>query len=125
MRFAMTSFLLNVGMSVDEILNLFNISPDFDAEKTLYQIEHIAGATGNVYKPPACDTMRTYGNCVGKDRLCEKISHPLGYYERKVFIKNKEKEQGESEKQKGNEKDNGKEKGYENEVKNKSGISGE
>lgn len=35
MRFAMTSFLLNVGMSVDEILNLFNISPDFDAEKKL------------------------------------------------------------------------------------------
>jgi DNA primase large subunit len=92
MRFAMTSFLLNVGMSVDEILNLFNISPDFNAELTLYQIEHIAGATGNVYKPPACDTMRTYGNCIGKDRLCEKISHPLGYYEKKIYLKNKESE---------------------------------
>jgi DNA primase large subunit len=92
MRFAMTSFLLSVGMSVDDILNLFNISPDFNAEKTLYQIEHIAGATGNIYKPPACDTMRTYGNCVGKDRLCEKINHPLGYYEKKIYLKNKEKE---------------------------------
>jgi DNA primase large subunit len=91
MRFAMTSFLLSVGMPVDEILNLFNISPDFDAEKTLYQIEHIAGATGNVYKPPACDTMRTYGNCIGKDRLCDKINHPLGYYERKIYLKNREK----------------------------------
>jgi DNA primase large subunit len=94
MRFAMTSFLLSVGMSVDEILNLFNISPDFDAEKTLYQIEHIGGATGNVYKPPACDTMRTYGNCIGKDRLCDKINHPLGYYEKKMYLKNKEKEKG-------------------------------
>lgn len=110
MRFAMTSFLLNVGMSVDEILNLFNISPDFDAEKTLYQIEHIAGATGNTYKPPACDTMRTYGNCVGKDRLCEKISHPLGYYEKKVFIKNKEQGGGE-----GEEKRNENKKGNESE----------
>ncbi|MCC4769701.1 DNA primase regulatory subunit PriL [Methanosarcina sp. DH2] len=110
MRFAMTSFLLSVGMSVDEILNLFNISPDFDAEKTLYQIEHIAGATGNTYKPPACDTMRTYGNCVGKDRLCEKISHPLGYYEKKVFIRNKE--QGERE---GEEKRNENKKGNESE----------
>lgn len=99
MRFAMTSFLLNVGMSVDEILNLFNISPDFDAEKTLYQIEHIAGATGNTYKPPACDTMRTYGNCIGKDGLCAKISHPLGYYEKKVFMKNKEREQAEGKEQ--------------------------
>jgi DNA primase large subunit len=103
MRFAMTSFLLSAGMSVDEILNLFNISPDFSAEKTLYQIEHIAGATGNIYKPPACDTMRTYGNCIGKDRLCEKINHPLGYYERKIHLKNKEKEnEAEKEAEKGN-----------------------
>lgn len=92
MRFAMTSFLLSVGMSAEDILNLFNISPDFNAEKTLYQIEHIAGATGNIYKPPACDTMRTYGNCIGKDRLCEKINHPLGYYEKKIFLKNREME---------------------------------
>ncbi len=105
MRFAMTSFLLNVGMSVDEILNLFNISPDFDAEKTLYQIEHIAGATGNAYKPPACDTMRTYGNCVGKDRLCEKTSHPLAYYEKKIFMKNKERERAEG-KEEENENEN-------------------
>jgi len=112
MRFAMTSFLLNVGMSVDEILNLFNISPDFNAELTLYQIEHIAGATGNVYKPPACDTMRTYGNCIGKDRLCEKINHPLGYYERKIYLKSKEEEKEiEKGKERDKEKESGKEKG--------------
>lgn len=97
MRFAMTSFLLTVGMSTEEILNLFNVSPDFDAEKTLYQIEHIAGSSGTAYKPPSCETMRTYGNCIGKDRLCEKINHPLNYYQKKVFLKNKE----ETEKRKG------------------------
>jgi DNA primase large subunit len=134
MRFAMTSFLLNVGMSVDEILNLFNVSPDFDAEKTLYQIEHIAGATGNEYKPPACETMRTYGNCVGKDGLCEKISHPLGYYERRVFLKNRDREK-EEEKEKTGEKKNGearkkgegkvKEEGKEERNEEKSGKSPE
>ena len=108
MRFAMTSFLLSVGMSVDETLNLFNVSPDFDAEVTLYQIEHIAGSTGNIYKPPACDTMRTYGNCIGKDRLCEKISHPLAYYEKKIYLRNKEKEI-EKGKEKQEEKGKGKE----------------
>ncbi len=117
MRFSMTSFLLSVGMSVDEILNLFNISPDFDAETTLYQIEHIAGATGNVYKPPACDTMRTYGNCIGKDRLCEKINHPLAYYEKKIYLKNKEDEKG-KEKEKEREKEKGKEKEREKEKEN-------
>ena len=124
MRFAMTSFLLSVGMSVDEILNLFNISPDFSAEKTIYQIEHIAGATGNVYKPPACDTMRTYGNCIGKDRLCEKINHPLGYYERKIYLKNKEKEkeiERENKKEAGNEK----EKEAENEKEKEKGNDNE
>jgi DNA primase large subunit len=120
MRFAMTSFLLSVGMSVDEILNLFNISPDFDAEKTLYQIEHIAGATGNVYKPPACDTMRTYGNCIGKDRLCEKINHPLAYYEKKIYLKNKERERGkEQEKESGKgERKKEKEKSNKTDIKN-------
>ena len=124
MRFAMTSFLLSVGMSVDEILNLFNVSPDFDAEVTLYQIEHIAGATGNVYKPPACDTMRTYGNCIGKDRLCEKINHPLAYYEKKIYLKNKEKEmekekEEEKEKREEIEKEEEKEKQEEKEKKRK------
>ncbi|AEH61512.1 DNA primase, large subunit [Methanosalsum zhilinae DSM 4017] len=89
MRFAMTSFLLNVGMSVDEVVNVFNVSPDFDAEKTRYQIEHIAGSTGTMYKPPSCSTMKTYGNCYGADNICESISHPLGYYERKKWILNK------------------------------------
>ncbi|MDQ1252591.1 MAG: primase large subunit [Euryarchaeota archaeon] len=121
MRFAMTSFLLSVGMTVDEILNLFNISPDFSAEKTLYQIEHIAGATGNIYKPPSCDTMRTYGNCIGKDRLCEKINHPLGYYERKIHQKNKEREkeiEREQKKEDGSETEKGKENEKEKEKEN-------
>lgn len=120
MRFAMTSFLLSVGMSVDEILNLFNVSPDFDAETTLYQIEHIAGATGNIYKPPACDTMRTYGNCIGRDRLCEKINHPLAYYEKKLYLKNREKGKG---KEKQEEEERGKEK-QEEERKNKKKSKG-
>lgn len=95
MRFAMTSFLLTVGMSVDDVLALFNVSPDFDAEKTLYQIEHIAGSSGTPYKPPACETMRTYGNCIGKDVLCERIKHPLGYYQKKLYFRNKDKEERE------------------------------
>jgi DNA primase large subunit len=46
--------------------------------------------------------MRTYGNCIGKDRLCEKINHPLTYYEKKIYLKNKERERGkEQEKESG------------------------
>lgn len=80
-RFALTSFLLRINMSVDDVVGLFNTSPDFDEERTRYQVEHIAGSSGTRYKPPSCATMATYGNCPGEDDLCRRISHPLGYYE--------------------------------------------
>jgi DNA primase large subunit len=83
-RFALVSFLLEINMSPDQVISLFNTSPDFDEERTRYQVEHIAGSSGTKYKPPSCATMTTYGNCPGEDELCRRIRHPLGYYERKV-----------------------------------------
>lgn len=83
-RFALVSFLLQINMSPEQVVSIFNTSPDFDPERTRYQVEHIAGATGTKYKPPACATMATYGNCPGEDDLCKRIRHPLSYYERRV-----------------------------------------
>lgn len=83
-RFALVSFLLQINMTVDEVTSLFNTSPDFDQEKTRYQVEHIAGASGTRYKPPACATMATYGNCPGEDELCRRVRHPLSYYRRRL-----------------------------------------
>jgi DNA primase large subunit len=80
-RFALTSFLLQINMVPTEVVALFQSSPDFDPERTRYQVEHIAGASGTRYKPPTCATMMTYGNCPGEDQLCRRIRHPLGYYE--------------------------------------------
>ncbi len=85
-RFALVSFLLQINMTPEEVVSLFNTSPDFDEERTRYQVEHIAGASGTRYKPPACVTMATYGNCPGEDELCRKIRHPLSYYERRMRI---------------------------------------
>lgn len=83
-RFALTSFLIQINMSPDEVIGVFNNSPDFDEERTRYQVEHIAGSSGTKYKPPSCATMATYGNCPGEDELCRRIRHPLSYYERRV-----------------------------------------
>ncbi len=79
-RFAITSFLLNIGMDVDGVIALFKSAPDFDEEKTRYQVEHIAGERGKgaEYISPSCDTMRTYNNCVDN---CN-VNHPLNYYRR-------------------------------------------
>lgn len=81
-RFAMTSFLLHIGMTVDKIIDLFKVSPDFREDLARYQVEHIHGEiSGTDYESMACKTMVSYGLCIGKDRLCQKIVHPLGYYE--------------------------------------------
>lgn len=90
MRFALVSFLLNIGMNAEGIIELFKVSPDFDEERTRYQVMHIHGATGTTYTSPSCATMITYGNCFGRDMLCERISHPLNYYRRKAWMLKKE-----------------------------------
>ncbi|MDF2956098.1 DNA primase regulatory subunit PriL [Candidatus Alkanophaga liquidiphilum] len=83
-RFAVTSFLLNLGINVEKVVATFVNLPDFDEEKTRYQVEHIAGVrSSKKYSPPSCATMQTYGNCF-KNADCEGISHPLAYYERKL-----------------------------------------
>ncbi len=91
MRFALTSFLLNIGMNTEGIMELFKVSPDFDEERTRYQVMHIHGATGTTYTSPSCATMITYGNCYGKEALCERISHPLSYYRKKAWMLKKGK----------------------------------
>jgi DNA primase large subunit len=84
-RFAMVSFLNEIGMSETDIASFFQTARDFDLSQTIYQIEHISGKQGTpAYKCPACDTMLTNGLCLGKDNsLCKKVKHPLGYYRAK------------------------------------------
>lgn len=88
MRFAMTAFLLNIGMKFEKITDMFRTSPDFKEQATSYQIGHISGASGKTYTCPACTTMATNGNCPGK-AMCKKIEHPMVFYRRKVWIMNK------------------------------------
>ncbi len=89
-RFALTAFLKKVGLSEEDIMEIFQEAPDFDRELAEYQIEHIIGElSGKEYMPPGCDTMKTNGICFDPDSLCEQewMSHPLSYYSVK---KNKE-----------------------------------
>ena len=79
-RFSLVSFLHNIGMERSQIADLFARAPDFDADKTMYQVGHITGSGGTEYSAPSCAAMRTTGLCVRADTLCEKINHPLSYY---------------------------------------------
>ena len=97
-RFGLTSFLVNVGMDIDEIVKLFVSVTDFDEEFTRYQIEHIAGLRGSrtKYTPPTCSTFKTHGVCYNPERLCERIKHPLSFYRRRVWgiQRDRERESG-------------------------------
>ncbi len=81
-RFAIASFLINIGYSVERIVDVFRNAPDFDEDKTKYQVEHIAGlrGKGERYIAPSCETMKSWGLCVWN---CE-TDNPIKFYRRCV-----------------------------------------
>jgi len=87
-RFAIASFLTSIGMTTDEIVDIFQVNPGFGEEATRYQVDHIRGATSPTdYSPPSCATMQSYGDCIDKDDICTDVideSHPLNYYEHRL-----------------------------------------
>ena len=85
-RFSLVAFLSSIKLSANEILKLFSSAPDYQEDKTRYQVEHITGASSSTeYKCPGCEKMRTYGICpIDKmDDVCKKVRHPLSYYSNK------------------------------------------
>jgi DNA primase large subunit len=85
-RFTLTSFLVNIGMPPEKLIELFKNVSDFNERMTRYQVEHIAGEKGSRtrYIPPKCDTLKTHSVCINPDDLCRRIYHPLTYYRRKL-----------------------------------------
>jgi len=81
-RFALATFLLNIGKSIDEVVDLFRNAPDFNERIARYQVEHLAGLRGSriKYSPYKCSNMRSLGLCVDVEgRICKGIHHPLQY----------------------------------------------
>lgn len=88
-RFILTTFLINIGLDVDSIINIFQKVADYDPAKTRYQVEHIAGKRGSrtKYITPKCENIKTMGLCLGN---CG-VKHPLNAYKRKVRQKHERK----------------------------------
>jgi len=85
-RFTLTTFLVNIGMPTEKIIDIFRNTSDFNERLTRYQVEHIAGERGSrtKYKPPKCDASKTHGLCVGDDKACRGVTHPLAYYSKAI-----------------------------------------
>lgn len=84
-------FLLALEYPVEKIVDLFSTMPDFDREKTTYQVNF---AQKKKYIPYKCLTLKSLNSCLAveyKDKLClegygsvepserKKLGHPLGY----------------------------------------------
>jgi DNA primase large subunit len=85
-RFALTSFLLGIGMSVEDVFKFFQSVSDFNERMTRYQVEHIAGTrgSGTKYTPPNCSTLHTHGICISPEPECNGAINPLVCYKRKL-----------------------------------------
>ena len=83
-RFTLVTYLLHQGVSIDSIVNLFSAVSDFNAEKTRYQVEHLAGKRYGEDKPYVtynCASLQTHGVCLGPvDQICRRIRNPLTYH---------------------------------------------
>ena len=85
-RFALTSFMLNIGMSEEDVFKFFRSVSDFNERMTRYQVSHIAGSrgSGTKYTPPNCSTLRTHGICISPEPECRGAVNPLVCYKRKL-----------------------------------------
>lgn len=85
-RFALTSFMLNIGMSEEDVFKFFRSVSDFNERMTRYQVEHIGGTrgSGTKYTPPNCSTLRTHGICISPELECKGAVNPLVCYKRKL-----------------------------------------
>jgi len=97
-RLGIVWFLNALKYPEEEIINLFSSLPDFDRDKTGYQVRY---AIKKGYTPYSCKSLKSYNLCMAKkykDELClngyfskkydvqKKISHPLFYVQFTQFV---------------------------------------
>lgn len=84
-RFSLVAFLVSTGLDGAEIVELCSLS-GAAADSVRSQVARLReeGGEGSVAAPPSCVVMDEYGDCVDKDEVCERIEHPLSYYERRL-----------------------------------------
>ncbi len=85
-NFTIASFLINIGWTTDEVIQMYSQRGDFDERIARYQVEHIAGQRGSrtKYTVPRCATLQAHGLCIENGRLCGGVKSPMQYYRRQA-----------------------------------------
>ena len=97
-------FLIALDYPIDKIVNIFSTLPDFNRERTEYQVKY---AKRKSYTPYKCSSLKSLNLCnavKSKDELClvgygakdpterKQLAHPLGYVRIKQYREAKNKE---------------------------------
>ena len=84
-RFMLATYLLAKGQTIDQIAPLFKNAPDYNERVTRYQIEHIAGTSGNrtKYSCPSCDKLKSENLCFEIPE-CSGIINPVQFGKKRV-----------------------------------------
>jgi DNA primase large subunit len=79
-RFMLATFLLAKGQSIEQIAPLFKNAPDYNERVTLYQLNHLAGASGSgtQYSCPSCEKLKTQDLCFAIPE-CDNILNPMQF----------------------------------------------
>ncbi len=81
-RFVIATFLINIGLEKEKIVDLFRNQENFNEKRTLYHIEYLMGEKGCGKRRmcPNCDKIKEYGLCFSD---CG-VKNPLVLYNRNL-----------------------------------------
>lgn len=79
-QFALVAFLAGTGIDAAGLHDLFG--GQIDKETLEYQLAHLQDGETGEYAPPSCAGMQAYDLCVNRDERCDRINHPVTYYQR-------------------------------------------
>lgn len=84
-RFMLATYMLAIGKTEEEVVEIFKNSPDYNEKITRYQVEHLAGKKGSHirYSVPSCDRLRSEDLCFAV-RECENLINPIQFGRRKL-----------------------------------------
>jgi len=80
-RFNLAAFLGYIGLDVDDIIEYFRKTPDFNEKIARYQVEHILGMRGGrkKYKPYNCENLKASNICPISGQ-CPGGKNPIAVY---------------------------------------------
>lgn len=79
-RFMLATYMLAIGKTEEEVVEIFKNSPDYNEKITRYQVEHLAGKKGShiKYSVPSCDRLRSEDLCFAI-KECQNLVNPIQF----------------------------------------------